>query len=200
MHVDRRARRRRATRRSPWPTPAEWVTQTASATQNPRQLAMLAHDREAVGGEREDAVEGLFDLRIVAGPEGVRWLAATPGAKSSSVNGSIDGIGSPAVSASEGRHVDRHRPVAVGADAEAVDVLAEVQVLVLVAQDRQAGLGSSVLRRRAAGTWPVRAYWWASGASGSVRPTCRRAAGPRTRRSTRRCRRRSTPSVGDRRR
>ena len=28
------------------------------------QVAMLTHDREAVGGEREDAVEGLLDLGI----------------------------------------------------------------------------------------------------------------------------------------
>ena len=62
------------------------------------QVAVLTHDGEAVRGEREDAVERLLDLRIdQCGKELDASFQA--GAKSSSVNGSIDGIASPAVSA-----------------------------------------------------------------------------------------------------
>ena len=81
-------------------TPAECVTHTASATQKPAQLAVLAHDGQAVGGEREDAVEGLLDLRIAQCGKQFRAGLPSAGAKSSSVNGSIDGMGSPAVSVS----------------------------------------------------------------------------------------------------
>ena len=58
--------------------------------------------------------------------------------------------------------------MAVVADADAVDVFAEVQVLVLVAQDGQPGLGQIGVpadeRRDPAGV----AYWWAIGTSGTT--------------------------------
>ncbi len=38
-------------------------------------------------------------------------------------------------------HVDRHRAVGVRADAEPVDVLAEIEVAILMAKDRKARLG-----------------------------------------------------------
>ena len=43
-------------------TPAEWVTQTASAIQKPVDLGGLADQRSAVRGEGEDAVEAVLDL------------------------------------------------------------------------------------------------------------------------------------------
>ena len=101
----------------------------------------------------------------------------------------------------QGGHVDRHRPVAVGADAEAVDVLAEVHVLVLMAQDRQAGLR---LLGVAADECGDLSGAWRTGAPSA--PAARRgrpawpAGHPRTRPRTPRCRRRPRrPSCAHRR-
>ena len=80
-------------------TPAECVTHTASATQKP------ARSRCSPMIEKPSGVKEKMPLKpssTFASPSaGSRsTLAAQPGAKSSSVNGSIDGIASPAVSVS----------------------------------------------------------------------------------------------------
>ncbi len=101
---------------------------------------MLPHDGEAVRGEREDAVERLFDLRITqCGNEFPRFMPRRCevflGERQHRRHRLAGGVGH------QRRHVDGHRLVAVGPDAHAVDVFAEVQILVLVAQDRQPGFG-----------------------------------------------------------
>ena len=103
------------------------------------QLTVLTHDREAVGGEREDAVERLLDLRIAkCGKQFGRFLPGGSevflGERQHRRHRLTGGVGH------QRGHVDRHRLVAVGADAHAVDMLAEVQVGILVTQDRQSGL------------------------------------------------------------
>ena len=57
-------------------TPAEWVTQTASAIQKPATSGGLADQRSAVRGEGEDPVEALLDLRPAQG--GQQPLAVCP--------------------------------------------------------------------------------------------------------------------------
>ena len=45
------------------PTPAEWVTQTASATQKPLTVRGFTHERHVVGGEGEQPVDALGHRR-----------------------------------------------------------------------------------------------------------------------------------------
>ena len=106
------------------------------------------------------------------------------------------GVAAYAPAASDLGRVDRHRPVPVIAHPEGVEPLAVIQVLVLVAQDRQRV--ASVLAPASAGSGVVQANWCSSGVSGSVRPTIAATFGaPRSRRSTRRCRPSISPLVGD---
>ena len=100
------------------------------------QVAMLTHDREAVGGEREDAVERLLDLRITqCGNQFAGFMP--PGCEVFLRERQHRRHRLPRGVGHQGRHVDRHRIVRVGANADAVDVLAEVQILILMTQDRQ---------------------------------------------------------------
>ena len=73
-------------------TPAEWVTQTASATKKPSRSGRLADQRAAVGGEGEDAVEAVLDLALAQRRQQLLAMPPTPGAKSSGVKSSRDGM------------------------------------------------------------------------------------------------------------
>ena len=101
----------------------------------------LPDQRPAVRGEGEDPVEALLDLR--------------PAQRRQQLTALLPGVGE--VVLGEGQHrrhggggdlavvlelvqAHRHRPVGVAADPDAVHVLAEVQVGVLVAQDRHPDL------------------------------------------------------------
>jgi hypothetical protein len=93
------------------------------------QLARLPEQREAVGGEREDAVEaavqpGVIEHRQQLGGGGPGLVEVVRGERHRGrvVTGQVG-------------QVDRHRAVQVGADAEPVAVGPEIQVAVLVAQD-----------------------------------------------------------------
>ena len=79
------------------PTPAEWVTQTASATQKPVDVRRLADQRHVVGGEGEQPVDALLDLRVAGRGQQQLGLPPRPRSKSSGVNGSTDGITSAVV-------------------------------------------------------------------------------------------------------
>ena len=72
----------------------------------------------------------------------------------------------------------RHRLVAVGADAEPVDVFAEVEVGGLVPQDRQAGFELLGVAPASAASGVVFAYWCAIGTSGMRRSTSAPIVGP----------------------
>ncbi len=108
------------------------------------QVAVLTHDRGAVGSEGEDAVEAL--LHLVVPQDGQQ------------VGGVLPRLGE--VLLGEGEHrrhravvvpqpldADRHRPVAVGADPDPVAMLAVVEVGILVAQDRLARLPRRVVHQ-----------------------------------------------------
>jgi hypothetical protein len=99
----------------------------------------VPQDREAVGGEGEDAVEALLHLAV--------------GKRGQQVEGGLPRVGEVLLGERQHRghdgrlgraehvvHVDGHRAVAVVADADPVAVLPVVQVAVLVAQDRLARL------------------------------------------------------------
>ena len=78
-------------------TPAEWVTQTASATQKPAS-SRCSPMRENPSGVNEK-IPLNASSNFESSSAGISSAAAFhAGAKSSSVNGIIDGIGSPAVS------------------------------------------------------------------------------------------------------
>ena len=70
--------------------------------------------------------------------------------------------------------------VGVGTDTEPVDVLAEIEVAVLGADDRVNGFPIARDRRTAtiSGSGFVFVYWWASGWSGTVIPTIAPISGP----------------------
>ena len=163
-------------------TPAEWVTHTASAIQNPATSGDSPISGPPSGVNEKMPLNPLSILAVSR--QGSSSLhCSQAGAKSSSVKGSIDGIADAEIVSQSGSvaQVHRHRAVGVGADAEPVDVFAEVQVLVLVAQDRQAGLGSSVLRPTSSGTG--RSWRTGGPAAAAARPCrpSRRARRPRIR-------------------
>ncbi len=117
------------------------------------QLPRFAHQRAAVGRERKDAVEPVRNLRRLQ-----RWqqpLGFLPRRLEI-----LGGEGEPGrhrlrrdafgIRRGQLRQVDRHRPVGVGTDPEPVTEFAEIQVLILVPQNRQAGMaaGADSLRSR----------------------------------------------------
>ena len=158
------------------PTPAEWVTQTASG--DPEAAARRPTRRAAavVGGEGEQAVERLVDSAAGAARAAAPGLVPGP-AKCSAVNGAMAGMTVDAARPDR-LGLDQQRRVAVGADAVAVAVLAEVHRAVLVAQDRV---------RRPRGVSPARSgsgvgvgvLVLATGVAGWRRRPCARPAGPR---------------------
>ena len=80
-------------------TPAEWVTHTASATQNPLRSRCSPMIEKPSGVNEKMPLNASSTLESPRAGMQFGGSPTRPGAKSSSVNGSIDGIGSPAVSA-----------------------------------------------------------------------------------------------------
>jgi hypothetical protein len=122
-------------------TPAEWVTHTASAIQNP-----ATSGDSPISGRRPGVKEKIplkpSSTFARAVPAAAQRHCSQGRTKSSSVKGSIDGMAEAVDLAVvlEVVQAHRHRPVGVAADPDAVHVLAEVQVGVLVAQDRHPDL------------------------------------------------------------
>ena len=135
----------------------------------------LAQQRQAVGGEGEQAVDALLDLGLARGGQQGPASRSRRRAKSSSVNCRTDGIAVGLVDGQDVVGVDRHRAVAVVADAEPVEALAVVEVGVLVAQDRADRLLG--LARPAPGPGRSRQLV-GSGVSGRFMPTMRAIFGP----------------------
>ncbi len=99
----------------------------------PVEVRRLADQREAVGGEGEDAVDAVLVLGL--GQHGQQLDRVAPGGVEVLLGERLHrrhrgGSGADLVLG------DRHGAVGVGADADAVAVPAEVEVAVLVAQDR----------------------------------------------------------------
>ena len=184
VQVERGCARRRAARATARATPAECVTQTASAIQKPATSGDSPISGHAVGGEGEDAVEAVVDLAPRAAQGSSAWRLLPGRREVLRGEGEHRRHASASIAPRSSLGVDRHRPVGVGADAEAVDVLAEVEVLVLVAQDRQAGLGRSSLRPASVGHRP--GPWRLVGQRQQRHGHAdhrRRSPGPRSRRS-----------------
>ncbi len=81
-------------------------------------------------------LNALVELGVARSTGSSSCVSSQAGAKSASVNASTDGMTSAASTERMSSAVDGHRAVAVPADAEPVEALPEVQVGVLVAQDR----------------------------------------------------------------
>ncbi len=79
-------------------TPAECVTHTASATQNPLRSRCSPMMEKPSGVNEKMPLNASSTFESSSAGSNSR-AASHAGAKSSSVNGSIEGIGSPAVSA-----------------------------------------------------------------------------------------------------
>ena len=121
----------------------------------PGHVGGLADQRSAVGGEGEDAVEAGLDLRLAQGRQ--QQPALVPHRREVLLGERQHGglpRGGDLVDLGQLVERDRHRAVGVGADAEPVVVLAVVEVLILVAQDRQARLDGLVVAPDQVGDLP----------------------------------------------
>ena len=102
----------------------------------------FTEQRSAVGGEREDSVEAVVDLGgLEARQQQLGLLPRRREVLLREVEHGRHRLVGHTVSAGQGLGVDGHRAVRVGSDAETVDVLAEVQVLILMTKNGHAGLG-----------------------------------------------------------
>ena len=116
--------------------------------EEPVDLPRLAHERSAVGGEGEDAVEAALDLclrelrqQLLAGlPFADEVLRSEVEARGHDLLRDLLGRVGP-----QSVEVDGHRAVSIGADADPLAPLAEVEVFVLVAQDRSLSPGRQLV-------------------------------------------------------
>ena len=92
VDVESTGRRRRATRRVAFATPGGMGDPHGLGQPEAAHVARFAHQRHAVGREREDAVDALLAGRAAQRGDARSWAQPHDWAKSSSVNSSTDGI------------------------------------------------------------------------------------------------------------
>ncbi len=156
-------------------TPAECVTQTASATKKPSTSGASPMSGPPSGVKEKMPLKPSSICGVAQ--RGQQVLAVLPRGQEV-FQGELEAGGHAVVGhflcgdLRQGGHVHRHGAVGVAADADPVAPFAVVQVLVLVAQDGLAGaVGELVDALEFGQRGGLMTYWWASGSSGTSRPT-----------------------------